>query len=227
MARAARVVPAGVPHHIAQRGNNRQNVFLADEDRLFYLECLREDCRRHRVGVLGYCLMANHVHLVAVLARSDSLSRALQRSHSRHAQRFNRLYARTGHLWQNRFFSCSLGPDHLLVALAYVDLNPVRAGLTGQAERYPWSSARAHLERADRFQLVDWSLWDEVHGSQDWSEQLNRPRSEDEQPRIRAATHSGLPLGNAGFVAELERRVGRSLKPGRPGRKPRAAAAVA
>lgn len=148
MPRAARVVADGVPHHITQRGNNRQDVFLVDEDRRFYLETLAEDCRRCGVGVLGYCLMTNHVHLVAVPKRADSFALALRQSHSRYAQQhnpgaiddrspFNRRYGRSGHLWQNRFFSCPLGRDHLLTALFYVDQNPVRAGLVGQAEHYP------------------------------------------------------------------------------------------
>ena len=117
MPRAARVVAEGVAHHITQRGNNRQDVFLVDEDRRFYLETLAEDCRRCGVGVLGYCLMTNHVHLVAVPERAGSFARALRRSHSRYGQRFNRQYGRSGHLWRNRFFSCALGRDHLLAAL--------------------------------------------------------------------------------------------------------------
>ncbi len=145
----ARVVAAGVPHHITQRGNNRQDVFLLDDDRRFYLETLRERSQRHGVTLLGYCLMANHVHLVAIPERPDSLARALGQSHSRYAQGFNRRYGRTGHLWQNRFYSCPLGRTHLVRALLYVDLNPVRAGLVGRAQEYPWSSARAHTEGAD------------------------------------------------------------------------------
>ena len=125
----ARVVAAGVPHHITQRGNNRQDVFLLDDDRRFYLETLRERSQRHGVTLLGYCLMTNHVHLVAIPERPDSLARALGQSHSCYAQRFNRRYGRTGHLWQNRFYSCPLGRTHLLRALLYVDLNPLRAGL--------------------------------------------------------------------------------------------------
>ena len=109
----ARVVAAGVPHHITQRGNNRQDVFLLDDDRRFYLETLRERSPRHGVTLLGYCLMANQVHLVAIPERPDSLARALGQSHSRYAQGFNRRYGRTGHLWQNRFYSCPLGRTHL------------------------------------------------------------------------------------------------------------------
>lgn len=109
MPRAARVVAVGAPHHITQRGNNRQGVFLVDEDRRFYLETLREDSRRYGLRILGYCLMTNHVHLVAVPEGDNTLARAMQRTHSRYAQRFNRLYGRSGHLWQNRFFFLRTG----------------------------------------------------------------------------------------------------------------------
>ena len=128
----ARVVAAGVPHHITQRGNNRQDVFLLDDDRRFYLETLRERSRRHGVTLLGYCLMTNHVHLVAIPERPDSLARALGQSHSRYAQRFNRRYGRTGHLWQNRFYSCPLGRTHLVRALLYVDLTRFAPAWSGE-----------------------------------------------------------------------------------------------
>ena len=90
------MVALGAPHHITQRGNNRQDVLLAGEDRRFYLEALREDSRRYGPHILGYCLMANHVHLVVVPERENTLARAMQRTHSRYAQRFNRLYGRSG-----------------------------------------------------------------------------------------------------------------------------------
>lgn len=153
MPRAARVVGAGAPHHITQlvtqRGNNRQDVFLTDEDRRFYLAALGENSLRYGLRILGYCLMTNHVHLVALPEREETLARAMQRTHSRYAERYNRLRGRGGHLWQNRFISCALGRDHLVTALAYADLNPVRAGLVGRAEQYPWSSTGAHVSGWD------------------------------------------------------------------------------
>jgi putative transposase len=128
MARTARVVAAGVPHHVTQGGNNRQDVFLTDDDRRYYLSVLRDRSQQAGLQLLGYCLMTNHVHLVVIPTRAESLAQALGRAHSWYAQRFNRRYRRSGHLWQNRFYSCPLGSSQLVRALAYVDLNPVRAG---------------------------------------------------------------------------------------------------
>jgi putative transposase len=131
MARKARVVAAGVPHHVTQRGNNRQDVFLTGDDRRYYLDVLRDRSRQAGLQLLGYCLMTNHVHLVAIPAHAGSLARALGRAHACYAQRFNRRYRRSGHLWQNRFYSCPLGGSHLVRALAYGDLEPGARGLGG------------------------------------------------------------------------------------------------
>ena len=155
MARQARVVAEGVPHHITQRGNNRQDVFLSPEDRRFYLELLRTKCSQHGVALLGYCLMTNHVHLVAIPQRPDSLARGLGQADGQYSQWFNRRQRRSGHLWQERFAACPLGRSHLIAALAYVDLNPVRAGLVRSAVEYEWSSAAAHAANIDSDQLLD------------------------------------------------------------------------
>ena len=225
MARMARVVAAGVPHHITQRGNNRQDVFLLDDDRRFYLETLRERSQRHGVTLLGYCLMANHVHLVAIPERPDSLARALGQSHSRYAQGFNRRYGRTGHLWQNRFYSYPLGRTHLVRALLYVDLNPVRAGLVGRAEEYPWSSALAHTEGADPSGTLDLGSWSEICSANDWGEAL--VGGADAVDEIRTATRAGNPFGDDRFVAELERQAGRLLRSKPPGPQPKSRVATA
>ncbi len=128
MPREARVVAVGVPHHSTKRGNNRQYIFVAGEDRRQYLVALAQDSARCRIGLLGWCLMTHHVHLAGVPERPDAFARGLQRCHSRWAQRFHRQYPRSGHLWQGRFFSCALDRDHLRTARAYADLHPVRAG---------------------------------------------------------------------------------------------------
>ena len=229
MPRQARVVAVGAPHHITQRGNNRQDVFLLDADRYRYIQLLTQHSRLCDVQILGYCLMTNHVHLVAVSKRPDSLANTLRRTHSRYAQSFNEHYGRSGHLWQNRFFSCCLHRDHLITALAYVDLNPVRAGMVGDAQAYPWSSARAHVEEEDPLGLIDFSLWREVRGRGDWAECLSRPLDAETVQRLREATQRGVPWGSEGFVKALQRSTGRCLAlrgPGRPrGTRARAAAA--
>ena len=155
MPREARVVAVGVPHHSTKRGNNRQYIFVAGEDRRQYLVALAQDSARCRIGLLGWCLMTHHVHLAGVPERPDAFARGLQRCHSRWAQRFHRQYPRSGHLWQGRFFSCALDRDHLTTALAYVDLHPVRAGRLGDAPAHPWSSAVAQAASRDSRGLLD------------------------------------------------------------------------
>jgi putative transposase len=172
MPRKARVVAEGVPYHVTQRGNNRQDIFYLADDRRFYIDTLRTKCREHGVTVLGYCLMTNHVHLVAMPQRGDSLARALGQTHGSYARWFNRRYRRSGHVWQNRFYSSPLGPDRLVTALAYVDLNPVRAGLVRTTEEYEWSSARAHLSAADGDPLVDAWAWGELGLAEAWAQIL-------------------------------------------------------
>ena len=127
MPREARVVVPGFPHHITQRGNDRQDVFFTDDDHGFYLDTLKECSEEHGLRVIGYCLMTNHIHLIAVPVAETSLAKAVGGTHLRYARHVNRLHGRSGHLWQNRFFSCPLEERHYLAALRYVDRNPVRA----------------------------------------------------------------------------------------------------
>ncbi len=125
MPRLARIAIPGVPHHVTQRGNNRQDIFFAVEDRSFYLEWLAKYASEAGLDILGYCLMTNHIHLVVVPHEEDSLADGLGRAHWRYSQMVNRLHGRSGHLWQGRFFSCALDDEHAYGALAYVERNPV------------------------------------------------------------------------------------------------------
>jgi len=144
MPRIARAVVPECPHHITQRGNNRQGVFFVADDYRLYLDILREQSRRYGLEVHAYCLMANHVHLVATPHGADSLAKAVGRTHWRHSQAINRLHGRSGHLWQGRFYSCALDRPHFWAAVQYVERNPVRARLVRRAWDYAWSSAAAH-----------------------------------------------------------------------------------
>ena len=146
MARVARIVVPGASHHVTQRGNNRQDVFFVADDRRVCLECLREQGARFGFRIDGYCLMTNHIHLIGVPAREDSLAKAIGRTHFLYTQYVNRMHGRTGHLWQNRFYSCAMDEAHAYQALCYVELNPVRAGMAKHAWEYAWSSARLHCD---------------------------------------------------------------------------------
>jgi putative transposase len=166
--RIARVVAVGAPHHVTQRGNNRQQVFYSDSRRRSYLALLAEQAARHELRVLGYRLMPNHVHVVVVPERVDSMAKGFGRTHNIYSRYLNSVRRRSGHLWQNRFFSAPLGREHLGRALRYVDMNPVRAQLVESASDYPWSSARAHAPGRDPWGLLDHDLWREICPLRDW-----------------------------------------------------------
>ncbi|UCD00360.1 MAG: transposase, partial [Phycisphaerales bacterium] len=129
MPRLARTVAVGFAHHITQRGNNRYDVFFVDDDRRVYLELLKEQADKYGLDLVGYCLMSNHVHLIAIPHAEDALAKAVGRTHFRYAQYINRFHRRSGHLWQGRFYSCALDKRHFWLAMKYVELNPVRAKL--------------------------------------------------------------------------------------------------
>jgi putative transposase len=177
--------------------------------------------------------MTNHVHIIAIPGADDSLSLALGQAHSQYSLELNRRRRRAGHLWQNRFFSCLLEPSHLLAALHYVDLNPVRAGLTAKAWDWPWSSARAHSFSHLQHELLDWPWmhWIEQRrlggwNHQDWKDCLEWTVSSDPVNRIRRATRLGEPLGSPEFLHQLEATAGRRLRVGLRGRPPMVQSAI-
>ena len=129
MPRLARVVIPGEPHHVTQRGNRRQETFFSDEDYEAYLDLMAEWCEREGVEVWAYCLMPNHVHLVAVPSSEDALRRGIAEAHRRYSRRINFREGWRGHLWQGRFASFPMDDAHLYLATRYVELNPVRARL--------------------------------------------------------------------------------------------------
>jgi putative transposase len=223
----ARVVVEGVPHHITQRGNNRQDIFLVDEDRRSYIQTLRHKCQQHGLALLGYCLMTNHVHLIGIPRQPTSLALALGQAHWRYAMRFHRRYGRSGHLWQNRFYSCPLGPRRLVTALAYVDLNPVRAGLVGEPLQYPWSSAAGHVTGRDSAALIDEWEWSELELQAEWQQRLESKIGDETAAELRQATHSGLPFSDPSCVTQLEQSHARRLRAAPPGPTPKSHSASA
>lgn len=220
MPRLARTVFAGVPHHVTQRGNRREDVFFTDDDRHLYLEWLNEYSERHEVDVLAYCLMTNHIHLVLVPSTGTGLQQVLKPLHMRYAQHVNRHRGWKGHVWQGRYFSSPLDESYTWAAIRYVERNPVRARMVRKAERYLWSSAAGHCGLKDDEVLTKKAKWqkrfDEI---EDWSSWLAEGESSEELGNLRRNVDKGLPCGTESFIRKLERLVGRSLifKPqGRP-----------
>ena len=218
MARLARLVVPGLPHHITQRGNRRQRTFFHDEDYAAYLELMAEWCTEQGVEIWAYCLMPNHVHLIAVPQSEDGLRRAIGEAHRRYTRRINFRQQWRGYLWQGRFASFVMDEPYLLAAARYVERNPVRANLVADAAEWPWSSVRAHLSgRDDRLAHVAPML--AMVG--DWRGFLESAVGEEELRALRSHAHTGRPLGSVSFVERLEELVGRTLARRKPGRKPK------
>ncbi len=218
----------GAWHHITQRGNAQQMVFTGDPDRALYLELLRRYARRHALRIMGYCLMGNHVHVVAAPDGPQGLSRALGRTHNDYARWLNLRRGTTGHVWQNRFYSCMLEGRHCWEALRYVELNPVRAGLVNDPGQWRWSSAGAHLRGKDDDGFLDLTAWAENWSPTSWREALDLGLTDAAMlDRIREATRTGRPAADAEALPDLERLTGRRLRPAKRGPKRRVDAAEA
>jgi putative transposase len=215
MPRRDRCIPPGVPCHVTQRGVDRRETFSDDADRETYLNLLRRNLRDAEVRVLAWCLMRNHTHLIAVPGREDSLSVLLRRVHGRYSQYYNARYERAGHLWQNRYFACALGPAHLWAALAYVETNPVRAMLVERPGDYLWSSAAAHLGRGDRTGMLDMEWWNQQGAGAEWGRVLGQP-GDGQSAILRRCTYAGRPFGGEDFVQALSSAFGRHWVRGRP-----------
>jgi putative transposase len=219
MARLPRVVVIDVPHHVTQRGNARQVILSTDADRVTYLELLREYAQLYGLGLLGHCLMSNHVHLIAVPHTQDALSQSLKQAHGRYASYWNACQSSTGHVWQGRFYSCPLDESHLWAALRYVELNPVRAGMVEAAEQWRWSSAAAHCGLANPDAMLEMERWLKRWTIPEWQRFLADAESSAEVNALRRCTHTGRPLGSAEFMAALERNLSRPLMPRKAGRR--------
>ena len=216
MARLARVIVPGVPHHVTQRGNRRLATFFSEADYAAYLELMTEWCGRCGVAVWAYCLMPNHVHLIVVPESEDGLRRGIGEAHRRYSRRINFREGWCGHLWQGRFASFPMDERYLMTAVRYVELNPVRARLCRAPWRWRWSSAAAHVDgRSDGLVDVD-PLLARVD---DWRAYLALGLSDEETELLRGHERTGRPLGSLAFLKRLEGKLGRVLRKKPPGRK--------
>jgi len=217
MPRIARAVAQGYPHHVTQRGNYRQTVFEEDGDFIQYKTWLKEYGKKFGMEIWAYCLMTNHVHFVCVPRREDSLAKTFNTLHMRYSQYFNRKKGSIGHLWQGRFFSCSLDEAHLYAAIRYIEKNPARAKIVRSPENYKWSSAKSHIKSE-----TDPVLWGDCNLTtriQDWRGYLMEKEDDRLVSAIRRNSLTGRPCGGDAFIRKIGKIVGRDLmakKRGRP-----------
>jgi len=217
MPRMARLLAINYPHHITQRGNNKETVFFDEEDRKFYLKILKKYSDQWNFDVWAYCLMPNHIHILAVPRKEESFARGIGATNLVYTQYFNHRYKRSGRLWQNRFFSAIIEKESFLWSVArYIERNPVRANIVKRAEDYVWSSARAHVLK----------VRDAILSSEGWlgESELNAYReflsSEDKniEDSIRKATSTGRPLGSKELIKDLGGILNRNIFPKKAGR---------
>lgn len=224
MARLPRLTAPGLPHHLIQRGNNRQSIFVDEVDCLRYLQDLAELATVHGLAIHAYVLMPNHVHLLATPAGRDTLPRLMQALGRRYVRRFNSRHRRTGTLWEGRYRSTVVETDrYLLACMRYIELNPVRAGLVDQPAAYRWSSHRHQLGQTVDLPIAEhavyWSLGNTPFERQLAYRRLFEQEPEDEEiAAIRKATNRGWALGTGGFIEEIAIQSGRRAVPIRPGR---------
>ena len=218
MSRIARVVVAGFPHHVTQRGNRGSDIFVDSDDRRAYLDLLTRYGAKHGLGVWAYCLMTNHVHLVVVPKNERALGRALHDAHTVYGMRFSRKVGERGHVWQGRFYSCPLDDTHLWAAVRYIERNPVRAGLVERAPDYPWSSAWAHCGLGTHHVLSPGFPPPGV--IEDWAAWLGEEDDAISQ-EIRARTRTGGVCGSQEFVQSVQDILGRIVRSAKRGRKPK------
>lgn len=221
MPRIARIIAPGYPHHITQRGNNHATVFFDDEDRQKYLELLIGYASKYELGVWAYCLMDNHIHLLAVPGAESALAKGLGLTNQVYTQYLNRKLSQAGRIWQNRFFSCVVDNEQYLWEVArYIELNPLKVGLVKHAEEYQWSSAKAHLTGTHDAVLGESFTWLDPLERATYAEFV---LAEDEalDDKLRKATRTGRPFGSENFVDMLEFQLQKDLRPKKAGRPPK------
>jgi putative transposase len=226
MARLPRLTVPGYPHHIIQRGNNRQAIFGDSADYEALLAMLDENAREFGVAIHAYVLMSNHFHLLATPETTEGIPRMMQAVGRRYVRRFNQKHARTGTLWEGRYKSTIIQAErYLLACMVYIDLNPVRAGLVAEPATYPWSS-HPHYLGLRRDKLVSphplyWALGNTPFARDAaYAELVSAGISPKQKLDLSESALHGWALGEPDYVADLQRRTQRRVARGRAGRPP-------
>jgi putative transposase len=217
MARLPRIVVPGCPHHVTARGNRREPIFFESGDQDIYCDLLAEQMNKAAVAVWAYCLMPNHVHLILCPNDETGLARAMGAAHRRWANFINARGRWRGHLFEGRFASVAMDEAHLISAVRYVALNPVRARLVTRPQDWKWSSVHAHLASADDGLVTVAPVLSRVP---DFAALIAANADDPAFAAFRTAEAIGRPLGTPGFIQDLERRLGRRIARRAPGRRP-------
>ena len=218
MSRIARIVYTSYPHHIIQRGNNRQIVFFDDRDRNFYLALLKKYASECGCKVKAYCLMDNHVHILLVPIQRDSLAKTMQKLSLIFTQYTNKKYRRTGRLWESRFHSTPVYKDSYLWAVCrYIEKNPVREKMVKRPVDYRWSSAKANTSDTYQDGIVV-PIWKDYLHLDEYVKFLDKNEDEKQIGEIRKATYSGMPAGPDIFIKNISEQLGIVLEKNPRGR---------
>lgn len=228
MARLPRLTLAGYAHHVIQRGNNRQAIFLQPLDYTTWLQFAAECAQQFHVDVHAYVLMDNHFHLLATPEFAEGLPKMMQSLGRRYVRYFNGQHGRTGTLWEGRYKSTVIQAEsYLLSCMVYMDQNPVRAGLVARPQDYPWSSYGHYLgQRVDRLitaHSIVWAMGNTPFSRESaYAERVQCGVGGATQLALTQATLGGWALGDPGFVAELQKKTQRRVAKALPGRPPTA-----
>jgi putative transposase len=224
MARLPRLTLPGYPHHVIQRGNNRQAIFDSNADYQTLLDLLCENAKKFNVAIHAYVLMGNHFHLLVTPQTADGLPQMMQAVGRSYVRYFNDAQKRSGTLWEGRYKSTLIQSErYLLACMAYIDLNPVRAGMVAAARDYPWSSHGHYIgQRIDKLIMphaLFWELGNTPFAREAAYAQLVQAGiSTVQQVALTESALSGWALGEADFVADLQKRTGRRVAKGVAGR---------
>jgi len=224
MARLPRLTLPGYPHHIIQRGNNRQAVFSSAADHQMLLRLLDESARKFGVALHAYVLMDNHFHLLATPSTVDGLPQMMQAAGRRYVRYFNDSQGRSGTLWEGRYRATVIEAErYLLACMAYIDLNPVRAGLVGEARDYPWSShghyAGLRVDSLLTPHPLVWALGNTPFAREAAYAGLVRAGiTAEQQDLLTRSALSGWALGGSDFLADLQKRTERRVTKNQAGR---------
>jgi len=221
MPRTARIEVVNEPHHVYQRTIGNRVVFLKDKDYQVYLEFLKEKAAQYKIDVLAYCLMNNHVHIVAIPRRKGALSKAIGRTHFAYTQYLNSKRTSNISIWRNRFQSCALGGDFLWKAVQYVETLPVLEKKARKADKYAWSSAAAHTSGKDPSGVLALNVWPSKAEKKKLTGLLTKKLTAEEIRILRTFTQTGRPLGPMPFIKALEKKFKRRLHPLPVGRPPK------